>query len=75
LYRKGTAPHHEPAVDPGEPIVNTNGAGDALVAAFIAADLAGLPAEAALRRGVIAGAFACTRDVGPDGFIRPDRLP
>jgi sugar/nucleoside kinase (ribokinase family) len=54
------APVHQPAVDPGAPIVNTNGAGDAHAAAFVAGWLAGLPAAECLRRAAVAGAFACT---------------
>ncbi|AGZ45135.1 carbohydrate kinase family protein [Actinoplanes friuliensis] len=61
---------HEPAADPGGPIVDSNGAGDALAAAFLAALSDGLDDAACLRRGAIAGAYACTRPVGPDGFIR-----
>jgi sugar/nucleoside kinase (ribokinase family) len=63
------ATRHEPAADPGAPIVNTNGAGDAFAAAFLAGWLEGQPAGDCLRAGVVAGAFACTRDVGGDGFI------
>jgi sugar/nucleoside kinase (ribokinase family) len=60
---------HEPAVDPGAPIADTNGAGDAFAAAFMAAFLAGESAEASLRQAVVAGAFACTSPVGADCFI------
>jgi sugar/nucleoside kinase (ribokinase family) len=66
----GDAPAvHQPAVDPGAPIINTNGAGDACAAAFVAGWLEGLSPVECLRRGAVAGAFACTRDVGEDGFI------
>jgi len=70
----GDGTRHEPAADPGGPIVNTNGAGDAFAAAFLAGWLDGLPAAACLRRGAVAGAYACTRDVGRDGFIDADTL-
>jgi sugar/nucleoside kinase (ribokinase family) len=66
--RDGTR-RHEPAADPGAPVVDTNGAGDAFVAAFVASRLAGLTGTACLRRAAVAGAYACTRPVGPDGFI------
>jgi sugar/nucleoside kinase (ribokinase family) len=60
---------HQPAVDPGSPIVNTNGAGDAFCAAFLASWLDGASPRTGLYRAAVAGAFACTRDVGDDGFI------
>jgi sugar/nucleoside kinase (ribokinase family) len=74
LFMKDAPPVHQPAVDPGAPIVNTNGAGDALAAAFVAGWLAGLAPVECLRRGAVAGAFACTRDVGEDGFIGAEAL-
>ncbi|GIM96391.1 carbohydrate kinase family protein [Paractinoplanes toevensis] len=60
---------HQPAADPGAPIADTNGAGDAFAAAFLAARLAGAGDEDCLREAVIAGAYACTRPVGADCFI------
>jgi sugar/nucleoside kinase (ribokinase family) len=60
---------HEPAADPGAPIVDTNGAGDAFAAAFLAAWLGGLDDAACLRQGAVAGAYACTRHVGGEAFI------
>jgi sugar/nucleoside kinase (ribokinase family) len=60
---------HESAADPGAPVVDTNGAGDAFAAAFLAAWLDGLEDAACLRRGAVAGAYACTRHVGGGTFI------
>ncbi|GIF21239.1 sugar/nucleoside kinase (ribokinase family) [Actinoplanes tereljensis] len=62
-------PRHQPATDPGAPIADTNGAGDAFAAAFLRAWLAGDSDDESLRQAVIAGAYACTRPVGPDCFI------
>jgi sugar/nucleoside kinase (ribokinase family) len=67
-------PVHQPAVDPGAPVVNTNGAGDAFAAGFLAGWLDGRPASDCLRRAAVAGAFACTRDVGESGFITAEQL-
>lgn len=60
---------HRDAVDPGAPIVDTNGAGDAFAAAFLTAWAAGAGDDACLDRAVIAGAHACTAPVGAGAFI------
>jgi sugar/nucleoside kinase (ribokinase family) len=60
---------HRDAVDPGAPIVDTNGAGDAFAAAFLSAWTAGAGDDACLDQAVIAGAFACTAPVGAGAFI------
>lgn len=59
----------QPAADPGAPVTDTNGAGDAFAAAFQAAWLAGEDQATCLRSGAVAGAYACTRAVGADAFI------
>jgi sugar/nucleoside kinase (ribokinase family) len=49
-----------PAVDiPGRPAVDSNGAGDAYVSAFLHRWLGGGDARAAARAGTVAGAWAC----------------
>lgn len=49
LYAPDGGTHHEPAVDPGVPVRDTTGAGDAFAAAFCAGLLVGLTPAAALR--------------------------
>lgn len=56
---RGAAPRHVPAL-PTE-VVDSTGAGDAFAGAMTAALAEGLPVEAALRRGTVAGALACRR--------------
>ena len=60
---------HRDAADPGAPIVDTNGAGDAFAAAFLAGWTAGNSDGECLVDATIAGAYACTRTVGADSFI------
>ncbi|MFJ1752521.1 carbohydrate kinase family protein [Kitasatospora sp. NPDC088134] len=60
LTRADAAPRHFPAADPGAPVVDSNGAGDAFVAGFLRQRLAGRPVEECMRAGAVAGAFACT---------------
>jgi sugar/nucleoside kinase (ribokinase family) len=53
-------PVHIPAIEiPDRPVVDTNGAGDAYVAAFLATWLDGRSWEEAAQAGTIAGAWAC----------------
>jgi sugar/nucleoside kinase (ribokinase family) len=60
---------HRDAADPGAPVVDTNGAGDAFAAAFLSAWVGGAGDDACLDQAVIAGAFACTAPVGAGAFI------
>ncbi|TDD27505.1 carbohydrate kinase family protein [Kribbella turkmenica] len=60
LHVRDRAPLHIPAVDlPDRPVVDTNGAGDAYVAAFLARRLDGVGWYDAALAGSIAGAWAC----------------
>ncbi|MFF2572829.1 adenosine kinase [Streptomyces sp. NPDC058084] len=51
---------HIPAVSPPAPVVDSNGAGDAFVAGFLHAWLAGAPVLTCALHGAVAGAYACT---------------
>ncbi|GAA1590781.1 hypothetical protein GCM10009789_50660 [Kribbella sancticallisti] len=60
LHVRGEEPVHFPAMDiPGRPVVDTNGAGDAYVAAFLTTWLDGRTFQEAAEAGTIAGAWAC----------------
>lgn len=48
------------SVLPADPVVDSNGAGDAFVSGFLFGELVGEPVETCLRYGAIAGAHACT---------------
>ncbi|GLW57243.1 carbohydrate kinase family protein [Kitasatospora phosalacinea] len=60
LTRDDDAPRHFPTVDPGAPVVDSNGAGDAFVSGFLHRRLAGRPVEECMRAGAVAGAYTCT---------------
>ncbi|MFJ8043080.1 carbohydrate kinase family protein [Kitasatospora sp. NPDC096147] len=66
--------HHVPAVDPGRPVVDTNGAGDAYVSGFLHAWLAGRPPLDCARSGAVAGAYACTAAGTHTALIDPETL-
>ncbi|WP_329005085.1 carbohydrate kinase family protein [Kribbella sp. NBC_00709] len=60
LHVRDQAPQHLPAVDlPERPVVDSNGAGDAYVAAFLAKHLDGDTWSNAAVAGSVAGAWAC----------------
>ncbi len=60
LHVRDQEPVHLPAVEiPGRPVVDTNGAGDAYVAAFLTTWLDGRTYYEAAEAGTIAGAWAC----------------
>lgn len=51
---------HFPAVRPERPVVDSNGAGDAFVSAFLYSLLRGRELTECVRAGAVSGAFACT---------------
>jgi sugar/nucleoside kinase (ribokinase family) len=60
LHIRNQAPQHIPTVElPDRPVVDSNGAGDAYVAAFLARRLDGVSWSDAALAGSIAGAWAC----------------
>ncbi|MGV9265715.1 carbohydrate kinase family protein [Kitasatospora sp. NPDC003701] len=65
---------HLPAVDPGRPVVDTNGAGDAFVTGFLYAWFRGRSLPDCARAGSVAGAFACTAEGTHTAFVTPDDL-
>lgn len=60
LLTRDAPPVHLPAVDPGRPVVDSNGAGDAFVSGFLYGWLRGRPPLDCARAGSVAGAHACT---------------
>ncbi|MBB6039076.1 carbohydrate kinase family protein [Phytomonospora endophytica] len=62
-------PRHFPAVDPPGPVVDSNGAGDSFVAAFLWARARGGETDDCVRAGLVGGAFACTSEGTASAFI------
>jgi sugar/nucleoside kinase (ribokinase family) len=59
---------------PGVPVLDSNGAGDSFVAAFLYARLRGESWETAALAGTVAGAFACGTVGTHTSFVDADRL-
>ncbi|MGW1604806.1 PfkB family carbohydrate kinase [Streptomyces eurythermus] len=59
LERGATRVRHFPAVRPERPVVDSNGAGDAFVTAFLHSWFEGRPLEECVLSGSVAGAFVC----------------
>lgn len=57
--RQDPTARHFPAVDPERPVVDSNGAGDAFVTAFLFTWFNGDPLAECVLAGSVAGAFAC----------------
>jgi sugar/nucleoside kinase (ribokinase family) len=60
VLERGTPVCHFPAVEPPAPVVDSNGAGDAFVSAFLYRWLAGRSVPDCVAAGLVAGAYACT---------------
>lgn len=60
LERGAAEVRHFPAVRPDRPVIDSNGAGDAFVTAFLYTLMRGRPAEECVLAGAVSGAFACT---------------
>ena len=69
LERGSDTVRHFPCADLGLPVVDTNGAGDSFVAAFLHAWLAGESVDTAMRQGAIGGAFACAQHGTHERFL------
>ena len=75
LAVRGQPIRHVPAVRfPDRPIVDSNGAGDSYVAAFLATMIRGGTYEEAASAGSIAGAYACGTEGTHTSFIDRDQL-
>ncbi|MEV3860394.1 PfkB family carbohydrate kinase [Streptomyces sp. NPDC050095] len=69
LERGEDKPRHYPAVAPERPVVDSNGAGDAFVSAFLYALGQKRPVDECVRAGSVSGAFACTSEGTHTEFI------
>jgi sugar/nucleoside kinase (ribokinase family) len=65
---------HFPATVPPAPVVDSNGAGDAFVSAYLYRWLSGAPLEDCVRAGLIGGAIACTAAGTHMAFAGPQDL-
>ncbi|WP_338846895.1 PfkB family carbohydrate kinase [Massilia sp. W12] len=71
LREQAHAPLRQAALPPPGAVIDSNGAGDSYVAAFIAARLRGLALSDCMRIGARAGAYACTRAGTHEAFLNP----
>ncbi|WP_017597244.1 carbohydrate kinase family protein [Nocardiopsis lucentensis] len=74
LARGESEPRHFPAVRPERPVVDTNGAGDSFVSAFLYTRLAGGDVAECVLAGSVAGAFACGSHGTHTEFVDPPAL-
>jgi sugar/nucleoside kinase (ribokinase family) len=68
LARGDAEPVRVPPATPPGPVIDSNGAGDSYVAAFLSGQLAGADLLTCARMGAVAGAYACTAP-GADGAV------
>ncbi|WUH94933.1 carbohydrate kinase family protein [Streptomyces sp. NBC_00433] len=59
MERGDNGPRHFPAVAPERPVVDSNGAGDAFLTAFLHSRFSGATLEACVLAGSVSGAYAC----------------
>jgi sugar/nucleoside kinase (ribokinase family) len=59
MERGDSEPRRFSAVAPERPVVDSNGAGDAFLTAFLHSRLSGAPLEACVLAGSVSGAYAC----------------
>lgn len=59
MERGDGGPRHFPAAVPERPVVDSNGAGDAFLTAFLHARFCGAPLEDCVLAGSVSGAYAC----------------
>lgn len=74
LERDSGEVRHYPAAGLQLPVIDSNGAGDSFVAAFLQAWLDDANLDTAMRRGAIAGAFACASHGTHERFINREEL-
>lgn len=74
LARAGRELLHFGCVDLGRTVVDSNGAGDAFVAAFLDAYFARKPLAECMRMGAISGAFACSIHGTAEQFLSSAQL-
>ncbi|MFB9993990.1 carbohydrate kinase family protein [Deinococcus oregonensis] len=73
LSERGQVPHYQPAVKT-RPVVSTNGAGDALLSAFVWAYFGGRSARAALRLACTFASWTCGEAGGAAGHLSGKEL-
>jgi acarbose 7IV-phosphotransferase len=74
LARNADAIVHFRCADVGRAVVDTNGAGDSFVAAFLSGYLERLPWWECMRRGAIGGAYACSWHGTHERFVTRSML-
>lgn len=74
LERGSETVEHFACATPPAPVIDSNGAGDSFVAAFLHGFLHGLPPRACMRQGAIGGAFACTCAGTHERFLSGEEL-
>lgn len=74
MNRGETTCRHFPAAVPTAPVVDSNGAGDSFVSAYLYGRIKTYPQDVCMRMGNIGGAFACTSEGTHTAFIDAEAL-